>query len=310
MKYLQFNELKISKLVLGTDYYGTSVDVKTSYSLLNGFTESGGNCIDTARVYSDGTSESLIGEWLNERNNRHKIILVTKGGHPLNGHSRLSRENLTLDIDSSLNALKTDYIDIYFLHRDDTNRPIEEIMETLSEFIKSGKVRYIGCSNWTSERIEAANLYSKSSGLSGFSISQIQWSLAVSTPEAHGDPTLVCMNDKEYNWYLENNFPVMAFSSQAKGFFTRTIKNGLDSNNNKALSRFLTEENLKRLVKVRECADKFNITPTAAALGYITCNALPAVAIIGCKNINQLHDSLSASDVDLPSSAVDELNNL
>jgi len=298
--------IEISKIVLGTDCFGTSVSKETSFDMLDRFVADGGNCIDTARVYAqwlpggDGASEKLVGDWLKARKNRNDIIICTKGGHPPLDNmaiSRLSKECITSDLEDSLRALGTETVDIYLLHRDDVNRPVAEIMETLHQLVTQGKIRAIGCSNWRIDRIKEANKYSIANGITPFAISQIQWSLASSTPYAHDDPTIVCMNNTEYKGYLEQEMPVMAFSSQAKGFFAKAIRDGLENINQKAFARFLSEENLLRLERLRKYATDNQLTPSAVALGYITCNKLPGIAVVGCKTLDQLKDTLTAQDV-------------
>lgn len=312
MKYLNIKipdgNISISKIALGTDYFGTTVTEKMAFGLLDIFADAGGNCIDTARVYASwlpdgkGASEKTVGKWLKIRGNRNKIIISTKGGHPLLEQmncGRLSRKEIESDLDESLRALGVDVIDIYWLHRDDMARPVEDIMETLSTLITKGKVRAVGCSNWKAERIEEANRVALANGFATFSSSQIQWSLAASTPEAHDDPTIVCMDEQQYNWYLKESFPVFAFSSQAKGFFARASAQGLDAINKKAYARFCSQENIVRLERVKKYAAQNGLTPSAVALGYILCNSVPAIAIVGCKNEEQIIDSLTAADVDL-----------
>jgi len=312
MKYLSINsgkdKIEVSRIVLGTDYFGTTVGEDTAFRLMDIYVEEGGNCLDTARVYAswlpngEGASERTVGKWLRSRGNRNNIIISTKGGHPPIGHmdqGRLSRRELEKDLDESLRALGTDYIDIYWLHRDDATHPVEDIMETLASFIAKGKVRAIGCSNWQVGRIEEANRFAAQSGLTPFCSSQIQWSLASTTPEAYGDLTLVCMNKHEYEWYLKNSFPVFAYSSQAKGFFARAAADGLEAINQKAKSRFSSPENIARLEKVKKYATESGLTVTAVVLGYILCNRVPAVAVVGCKNTGQMRDSLAAADVSL-----------
>lgn len=320
MKYLNLqsrtDQLNISKLILGTDYFGSSISYEDSFSMLDYFFEMGGNCVDTARVYAEwleggsGASETLIGSWIKSRKYRNQIIISTKGGHPnlkTMKVGRLSKECIISDLEKSLTTLNLDYIDLYLLHRDDLTRPVEDIMESLASIVKSGKVRFIGCSNWTIKRIEAANEYALQHGLPTFCTSQIQWSLARSTPEAHKDSTLVCMDDNEYEWYKENSFPVMAFSSQAKGFFAKAAALGLDNINQKAFERFKSPENIIRLKKVLEYSNEHKLTPSAVALGYLLCNKVPTMAILGCKSMDQLKDSLTSIDVNFSSEISDWL---
>lgn len=307
---------QVSKIVLGTDHFGTTVSEEDAFRLMDIFADTGGNCIDTARVYAswipggEGASEKTVGKWMKSRKNRNSFILSTKGGHPdLDNMSkgRLSKRELESDLDESLRALGTDHIDIYWLHRDDMSRRVEDIMETLHAFISKGKIRAIGCSNWDTGRIEEANRVAAGSGTESFCASQIQWSLAASTPELHGDPTLVCMDGFEYAWYLDNNFPVFAYSSQAKGFFSKAAGKGAESLSGKASARFAQPENFERLDRVTEYARRSGLTPTAVALAYITCNKVPAVAVVGCKREEHLLDTLSAADVEISAADADWL---
>lgn len=221
---------------------------------------------------------------------------------------RLSKQCIESDLDESLNALGVDNVDLYWLHRDDVGLPVEDIMENMNSLISKGKMRAIGCSNWKADRIAEANAYALSRGLVPFCASQIQWSLAVSAPEAYKDPTIVCMDDYEYDWYVQNNLPVMAYSSQANGFFARAAEKGLDAINREANERFCTQANIARLERVKQYALKSRLTPTAVALGYIVCNQLPAMAVVGCNTLGQLHDTLTAADVTMPKYVVEWLH--
>lgn len=299
------NKITVSKIALGSCLFGTEIDEKTSTDLIETYLNAGGNLIDTARVYAmwlkngDGASEKLIGKFLEKKKIREKIFISTKGGHPPLDNmkkSRLGKISLNNDLSESLEFLKTNYTDIYFLHRDDENRPVSEIMPVLHEFVLAGKVRFLGASNWTAKRIALANEFAIENGLTPFSISQIQWSLAKTTPEQIGDPTIVCMNEAQYNWYNENNFPVMAFSPQSKGFFSKAIELGTENLNDKIKQRFITDENMAKLKMVKEISEKEGVSPAAVALSYITNNAVNGIAIIGSSNMTQLKDSLGASD--------------
>lgn len=291
----------VSKIVMGTDKLAEKLTESEIFYLLDMYVDAGGNCIDTARIYSGGRSEEIIGRWL-KRTNRGNIIISTKGCHPHIENmriSRLSKEDMAHDIELSLKALGTDHADIYWLHRDDPSIPAGKIIEDLNCFIKSGKIRFIGCSNWKTERIKEANDYAIKNGISGFVSSQIQWSLAETREEIYRDYAIVIMNQSEYAWYLENKMPVFAYASQAQGFFPKVAKGGLDSLSEKTRARFGSEDNLKRLKILKTFAADHGISLTAASLAYIICNKLPAAAIIGCKTPEHLRDSLSAAEISI-----------
>ena len=321
MRFLEIKSkkslVKMSKNVIGATYFGTEFDKEKCFTLLDSFFEFGGNCIDTARCYAqwldggDSASEKVIGEWLESRRCREKTVISTKGAFPSkDGKKRVNSAAIIEDIGQSLECLKTNYIDVYFLHRDDINADIEDVMYTLNKFVESGTIRAIGASNWTVDRIEFANDIAKVNNFTPFSISQIHWSAAYSTPETIKDPTLVCMNDTEYDWYLKNQFPVMAFSSQAKGLFSKAIENGLDSLNQKITSRFLSARNLKKIEWVREYCNKHSVSPATAVLSYINSNPVPAAAIIGCSSVKQLEDSMINCDYLMSLNDIQTLNNI
>ena len=154
-------------------------------------------------------------------------------------------------MDESLKRLGTDYVDIYWLHRDDENLPVDGIMETLSKLVKTGKTRYIGMSNWTAERIDEANRCAEREGLPKLCASQIQYSMAVPNVE-NNDPTLVLMNDQEYEYFKNHDLTVFAFASQAKGFFSKLYAGGVENLSPKARERYLNEESLKRYQRIRQ----------------------------------------------------------
>ena len=307
MKYLEIksknNLIQMSKCVIGTTYFGTDFDKEKSFTLLDRYFKLGGNCIDTARCYAqwipggDSASEKVIGEWLESRKLREKTVLSTKGAFPAKGGiKRVNSADIAEDIGQSLEYLKTNYIDVYFLHRDDLEADLEDVLCTLNRYVEKGVIRVLGASNWMTDRIEYANNIAKAYNFTPFSISQIHWNAAFATPESINDLSLVCMNDKEYNWYLKNQFPVMAFSSQAKGLFSKAIEQGVDSLNKKIVDRFLCDRNIEKITWVKSYCEKNGVSPATAILSFINSNPVPAASIIGCSNLNQLDDSMSGID--------------
>lgn len=312
MKYKITDGLKISDIILGTDYVGTLVSKKDALRMFDIFKSEGGTCLDTAKLYTDGMSEEIIGDWLKE-SGRDKMIISTKGAHPNRktmNVSRLSKAELEEDLNSSLKRLKTDFIDIYFLHRDDKNKPAGEIIESLNSFIKQGKIRTLGASNWTAERIAEANRYAEEKGLKGFCISQIKYSLAVTNPSYADDPTLVEMNGREYDFYKKSKLAVFAFASQGKGFFSK-LAQGEEFLSEKAKERYFCEKNLERFKAVEEIKKAHGVSSSAAVLSFIYSDKnINASAIIGAKNENQLKDCLSASDFMLSEKEIEYLKNI
>ncbi len=308
--------VSLSGIVLGSCYFGTDIPAGQAMELMDTYYTSGGRTLDTARLYADwlpggeSASERVIGQWLQQSGLRRQITLVTKGGHPPRSdmsRTRLDRDSLTWDLHKSLQVLGTDYIDVYFLHRDDETVPVEGIMDTLHEFVQQGLVRAIGASNWRISRILKANAYAESAGKTPFTVSQIQWSLVHTTPQIVGDPTLVCMDDEQYGQYTKAGLPVMAFSSQGKGFFSKYLAGGKAALNAKVLQRYYSDVNLRRAQRVGQLAKELGVSAAAVTMAYITSNALPAVAIAGCSRVEQLQDTLRDADLQLTPQQIDYL---
>ena len=241
-----------------------------------------------------------IGKWLKKKNNRHNLIISTKGGHPnldTMNISRLSHDELHSDLESSLKNLGTDYIDIYWLHRDDINVPVIEIANTLNEFVKSGKVRYIGLSNWTAERIDEFNRYALKNNLAPAVASQIQYSIAEPNYEIN-DPTLVIMNDTEYKYYKKHDMCVFAFASQAKGFFSKIDKGGISNLSEKARIRYLNEKSLKTYEEIKKLSEETGYSVGKLVIAKLTNNHdFLTIPIVGCKNTIQLKESLEGAEI-------------
>lgn len=237
MYHIPETNLTVSYLSLGAGEFGGSITQKDAFYIMDTFCEAGGNLIDTAHIYCDwieatkSESEKIIGRWLKASPYKNKVIISTKGAHPPldDMHkSRLSSAEICTDCDESLDFLGIDSIPLYWLHRDDVTKNVGEIIETLNALKKAGKVQYFGASNWYYHRIEEANQYAQKHNLQGFCASQIQWSLANIDGASRGDDTLVVMDSQEKKAYLESQMTVMAYSSQAKGYFTKMTKERID----------------------------------------------------------------------------------
>lgn len=300
----KLHTLDLPCLTFGTANFERQDNDDAYFALLDRYIELGGTCIDTARVYCSwlengaDSSESVVGRWLRARNNRDKVIISTKGGHPPFDNmsaSRLDAVSLKYDLNRSLECLGTDYTDIYFLHRDDEKMPVSEIMPVLNEFVESGKVRFLGASNWTTGRIQAANEYALSHGMEPFRVSQINYSLAHSSTDTFGDSTLVCMNMWEYNWYRKNQFPVMAFSPQAKGFFAKFARG--EMTNNLVDGQFTSTANLARLARVKELSEKTGQSPAVIPLGYLNSQPFFVSSVFAATKLWQMDEDMTAQDL-------------
>lgn len=289
----------VSKIVLGTMYFGSKIPQKQSERLLDTFISMGGNQIDTARCYADwisdgaGASERAIGKWLSGKK-RESVFLGTKGGIKPRGYNTtrgdLSRKNLENDLKLSLRTLQTDYIDIYWLHRDDFRFSPEEIVELMNEWIHKGYIRYFGFSNWTTQRIMEANKYAAFHGLSEAAASQIQYGLGVCTPSNWGDTTIVCMNNNEYMAYEKLQMPVYGYSAQAEGYFPIYLKGGSDALNPDTRKKYDTPINRTRADCLEQLMKNKSFSLSGIMVEYILRSSFPAMFIMGGSNESRMKE--------------------
>jgi len=302
MRYRDFGGKQTAVVALGSTDFGGTVPEGRCREFLDAYESIGGNFLDTARVYGDfigrrlGESEKVIGHWLSGRD-RERFFLSTKGGHPDMDHmavGRLSRAEIEDDFRRSLDNLRTDYVDIYWLHRDDLSRPVEDILETLNGLLESGGTRMIGVSNWSPRRIREANACAAAHGLHPLDANQPRFSLArQATVE---DPTLYPMDAETYRMHLETGMPLVPFSSQAKGFFTKLHDLGPESLPEKTHRRFYTPENLETYQRVlKVCADT-GLSVGAVALAYLTCQPFPTFPLAGVSRVSQVLALNEAAD--------------
>ncbi len=309
--------LKIPALTFGTAGFERSDSDEIYFELLDTYYKDGGRCIDTARVYCEwleegaDSSEGVVGRWLKARGCRDDIVICTKGGHPPFDNmeqSRLTRDDLEYDLERSLRVLGVDYIDVYFLHRDDELIPVSEIMPVLNDFVKSGKVHFLGASNWTSARIEEANKFAEANGMEPFRISQINYSLAHSSTDTFGDPTVVCMNLREFRWYQRSGIPVMAYCPQAKGFFAKLAKG--DPAKNLPEGQFTSTANLARLARVKQLSEKEGIPAAVIPLGYLNSQPFFVSSVFSASKSWQIDEDMAAQDLVFDHKTIAFLENL
>jgi len=296
--------LSVTKLAVG--HRGISSEKYSAFTkwYFDAYLDAGGNCIDTARLYEDGQAERAVGEYLKGKQ-RDQIVLVTKCAHydrkiP-NAPQRLAPGDIRNDVNTSLSELDVDYIDILFLHRDDIRRPVEEIMATLHEFVQAGKARLLGASNWTAGRIQSANQFAKENGLTPFSVSQIHYSLGLTTPAQSGDLSHLIMDDTERYWYTDAGFPVMAWSASALGFFSKFAAG--EELNRGSMARYgWLRENYLRAERAKALAAELGASVGAVALAYLMCDPdVPTCAVTSFSQEKQYEEAIEATKISLTS---------
>lgn len=287
------NNKNLSRLALGTHRFCAATQ-KTNAEILDMYVANGGNVIDTARCYGEDVtnpnhpeSEHCIGAWLQSSGMRDKIVLITKGGNPeyKNGEhirNRITAEDIEADITKNLEALKTDYIDIYFFHKDDPTVEPGAAIEILNQYVKSGVVKHIGASNWTAERIKAANKYAKKHGLAEFEYSEIAFSLKDRVTKGWGEKELAHeMDFEDYQYYSESGIPVIGFGAQAYGFFY-----GED------IPGDASEKNREIFKRLRNICDQQHINAHQALYGFYFGCDVKTVPLISAKNVSRLKEAI------------------
>ncbi len=308
MKTITRTDLVASVISLGTADLGASVPEKESEELLNLYTDRGGNFLDTAEVYANwlpiepSSSERFLGKWMKSRGNRNDLIVATKGGHPrleTMTVPRITPADMTADLEGSLRRLGTDHIDLYYLHRDDPTVPVETIVETLERFVREGKIRYYGCSNWTIARVEQANEYAVGKGYTGFVAVQNLWNLAEINPGSIPDPTQVVTDAEFVEWHRRTGIAAVPYSSQANGFFSgkHRRETAAELSGSGVGRSYYNETNFARLERTERLARELGSTSTQVALAYLLAHPFPVFPIVGCKKEEHLLDSLSAADL-------------
>jgi len=317
MKTMRFCEKDASVIALGTMDFGGRIEEGLAFDFMDAYVEIGGNFIDTARVYGDfvrriqGGSEQVIGRWMEQRRNRDGIVLSTKGGHPefdTMHIGRLSHDEVYSDISRSLDNLRTDCVDIYWLHRDDVNRPVRDILETLTDLCEKGMTKFVGVSNWTPERILEANACADKNGLVKIYANQPQFSLARQVVVE--DDTLCQVDAQTYEMHVRENLICQPFSSQAKGFLSKMDAQGEGVLTDKARRRFLCDENLAVLKRAQALSKETGLSVGAISLAWLTSQPFPTFPIAGVSRMEHIDALKEAGDAVLTAQQRDWLRRL
>lgn len=277
-----------------------------SFSFLDSIMEMGCNAFDTAHAYGDGAPERVVGSWMETRNNRSEITIIGKGAHPSGDVQRVDPESIKKDLEESLCRMKTDYIDLYLLHRDDLAVPVGPITDVLNTLKDEGKITLFGASNWSQKRLEESMEYAAKNGLDSFSVASNQFSLAVQYDDPYPGTWSVnsAADNSELDWYRDTQYPLLAWSSLARGFFSGkfTRDNRADFTDPQSLISvrcYATEDNFVRLDRARLLAEEKGTTVPQIALAYILQPSLNCFAVTGALNPAQFRENVDALDLAL-----------
>lgn len=279
-------ELSFGPVVLGGNVFGWTVKRDAAFALLDAFVEAGGTSIDTADGYSvwvpgnvGGESETILGEWMALRKNRERVVLATKMGKWA-AHPGLSPANVRRSIDDSLRRLRTDYVDLYYAHEDDPEVPQEEYMDAFDALVRQGKVRALGASNFTAERLASALAISRKNGLHSFRVSQDHYNLVDRGFETSLRPTL------EREQLVE-----LPYWSLASGFLTGKYRPGghVESARAGGAGKYLeAPKNVALLGVLDEIAAAHGVSVAAIALAWLRAQPTVGAPIASARTVEQL----------------------
>ena len=291
---------KASRIVAGTMKL-SPMPPQECCTLLDGVFAVGCTVLDTAHVYGQGESERKIGQWMAERGNREDVVLLTKCAHHSADRQRMTPFDILSDIHDSLARLKTSYVDIYLLHRDDATQPVGPIVETMNRLTDEGKIKVFGGSNWAYQRIEQANEYAYAHGLKGFAVSSPYFGLAQQAAEPWPGCYGISEPEKEAErvWYQKNQMPIFAYSCLGRGFFSGKILRGKydaakDVLDAASLKAYASEANFKRLERAYEIAEEKKMTVAQIALAYLVNRKENVYPVVGVSRADRMISLIEA----------------
>lgn len=307
-------DLELSPVSLGTVNAGLAWDHEEAFQIFERYLEAGGNLIDTAHVYSDwvpgevARAERVVGDWIRSRGKADDFILMTKGGHPRSETmtvSRLSQAEMKSDLEASLTQLKVDCVDIYFYHRDDLGRTVEELIETMEGFKKEGKIRYYGCSNWTTARMKEADSYCQAKGYRGFVANQAMYNIGVRHMNPFADPTMVVCDDEMLRYHHQADNLLMPYMGICSGFFHLLKAKGLTAVSD---SCYNTKENLRIAEHIERLCRAKGYTITQVLLGFFSVQDIAILPLASADDQKQLAEIVKAMEIQFHAADYDYIN--
>lgn len=302
--------INVPLLTFGGNVFGWTVDEKTSFSLLDALVEKGLFFIDTADVYSrwapgnqGGESETIIGKWLKKSGKRDKIVLATKVGIEMSPEKKgLKPAYIRQAVEDSLRRLQTDVIDLYQAHRDDESTPLADTLGTFDALVKEGKVRALGASNYSAQRLQAALDISKQQGLVRYETLQPEYNLY----------------DREgYESELEqvardNHLGVINYYALASGFLSGKYKKPQDAAKSQRgqgiVDKYLNERGLRIVEALEDVAASHDASATQVALAWLIARPGITAPIVSATSLQQLDELVKATELVLSKQEIEELS--
>jgi aryl-alcohol dehydrogenase-like predicted oxidoreductase len=291
MTKLGNTDLDVYGLNLGGNVFGWTADEPQSFAVLDAYTAAGGNFVDSADLYGGGGgSEEILGNWLAARGNRDDVVVATKVGM-WDDRPGLSAKNIQAAADDSLRRLKTDHIDLYYAHRDDPDTPLEETLEAFDALVRAGKVRHLGASNYSAERLAEALSISDQKGLARFAVLQPHYNLV----ERDYERDLAPLVERE-------GLATLPYFALAKGFLTgkyRTKDTTVDSPRAARASSYLDADGERVLAALDELAEAHGVSVATVSLAWLRQQPTVAAPIASARTPEQLTDLIASVTLDL-----------
>jgi len=303
MDTVHIPELKrdVSRLGLGGAWFRAE-NQDLAFSLLDRFRELGGNIVDTGRIYGDGEAEQTLGRWLADRDAHADFMVLDKGCH--HPPHDFGPQAIHDDISRGLDCLGVDYIDLWLFHRDKRSHPVGPLIDALNEEVARGRIRAFGCSNWSRARLAEANEYARANGLMGMAVASPN--LALATPREPYWSGCTHATEEDVAWHARAGVPIIAWSSQAAGFFRddSSPENTRDPN---LVRVYHSPENFEKLRRARELASEKGASAVQIALAWTLHQPAPVVALVGPHTIGEVDSCVAALEIKLTQAEVDWL---
>jgi aryl-alcohol dehydrogenase-like predicted oxidoreductase len=287
---------QVSALCLGAMYYGSRVETGNAYRLLDQYLDAGGSFIDTANIYAwwvegfrGGESETLLGEWMKERQNRSRLFLASKVGFGYGGVPvGLSADRIVIECEKSLRWLGIETIDLYYAHVDDRHTPIEETMEAFNQLVQQGKVRYVGASNYRAWRLEEANMLSQVRGWAQYQCIQQRYTYL--QPRAGASfGAQVAANDDLLDYCRNRPVTLLAYSPLLAGAYTHPDKSPSE--------QYHSPDNRQRLDTLRAVAEELNASLNQVVLAWMLHSNPLVLPVFSASTPEQMQEDLAALEL-------------
>lgn len=298
----------VSRLVQGTIML-TSKDIDYSFNLMDQVFEAGITTFDTGHIYGGGDCERVLGQWMEARGVRDKVVILAKGAHHNADRERVTPYDIGADLHDSLARMRTDFVELYVLHRDNPKKHVGPCVEILNQYIGEGKIGVIGGSNWSHFRIDEAIRYADANGLTPYAVSSPNFSLAdqVEPPWANCVSISGPGGEEARSWYQANQMPLFTWSSLANGFFSgrlsranfESVRSQMDES---TVRSYCSEENFRRLDRVQVLAEEKGLTTPQLALSYVLSQPINIYALVGARSGEEVQANLKALEFKLTDS--------